>query len=115
VFRPIARHPLQGEDYFRISSDVKGQKLIHAGMETPIGAENAPRLAGALEELSRGGATSPPASTEDAAGIDPPKPGSAPRSKAPRAVPCSSQPKSAWNRTLLSELNSESEVMIYFR
>jgi len=41
-------------EYRRISSAVKGQNLLHAGEEIPIQAENAPRLAAAVEELRRG-------------------------------------------------------------
>jgi hypothetical protein len=41
------------EQYRRIQGSVRGQKLLHAGEEIPIQAENAPRLAAAVEELRR--------------------------------------------------------------
>ncbi len=41
-------------EYRRISGAVRGQALLHAGEEIPIQAENAPRLAAAVEELRRG-------------------------------------------------------------
>jgi hypothetical protein len=42
------------EEYRRISGSVRGQALLHAGEEIPIEAENAGRLAVAIEELRRG-------------------------------------------------------------
>lgn len=39
------------EEYRRISGSVRGQALLHAGEEIPIEAENAGRLAAAIEEL----------------------------------------------------------------
>jgi hypothetical protein len=42
------------EEYRRISGSVRGQALLHAGEEIPIEAENAGRLAAAIEELRRG-------------------------------------------------------------
>ena len=39
-------------EYRRISSAVHDQKLLHAGEEIPITAENAPRLTAAVEALS---------------------------------------------------------------
>jgi len=39
--------------YRRISSAVHDQKLLHAGEEIPIAAEQAPRLAAAVEELRK--------------------------------------------------------------
>jgi len=40
-------------EYRRISSAVKEKKLLHAGEEIPIIAENAPKLAAAVEALRR--------------------------------------------------------------
>ena len=40
-------------EYRRISSAVHEQKLLHAGEEIPITAENAPRLAAAVEALKQ--------------------------------------------------------------
>jgi hypothetical protein len=42
------------EEYRRISGSVRGQALLHAGEEIPIEAENAGRLAVAIDELRRG-------------------------------------------------------------
>jgi hypothetical protein len=42
------------EEYRRMSGSVRGQALLHAGEEIPIEAENAGRLAAAIEELRRG-------------------------------------------------------------
>jgi len=42
------------EEYRRIRGAVRGQALLHAGEEIPIEAENAGRLAAAIEELRRG-------------------------------------------------------------
>jgi hypothetical protein len=42
------------EEYRRISGSVRGQALLHAGEEIPIEAENAGRLAVAIEEMRRG-------------------------------------------------------------
>jgi hypothetical protein len=41
------------EQYRRIQGSVRGQALLHAGEEIPINADNAPRLAAAVEELRR--------------------------------------------------------------
>jgi hypothetical protein len=41
------------EQYRRIQGSVRGQALLHAGQEIPIVAENAPRLAAAVEALRR--------------------------------------------------------------
>ena len=41
------------EEYRRLKVDVRGHKLLHAGEEIPIEAENGPRLATAIEELRR--------------------------------------------------------------
>ena len=48
-------------EYRRISGAVRGQALLHAGEAIPINAENAPRLAAAVEALRRA-----PAVGEDA-------------------------------------------------
>jgi hypothetical protein len=42
------------EEYRRMSGSVRGQALLHAGEAIPIEAENAGRLAAAIEELRRG-------------------------------------------------------------
>ena len=44
------------EEYRKIRGAVRGQALLHAGEEIPIEAENAGRLAEAIEELRRGAA-----------------------------------------------------------
>jgi hypothetical protein len=44
---------ITADEYRRISSAVSGEKLLHAGEEIPIEAENAPRLAAAIEDLRR--------------------------------------------------------------
>jgi hypothetical protein len=41
------------EEYRRLSVDVRGHALLHAGEEIPIEAENGPRLAAAIDELRR--------------------------------------------------------------
>ena len=48
-------------EYRRISSAVRDQKLLHAGEEIPITAENAPRLAAAVEALRRASTPTLPA------------------------------------------------------
>jgi hypothetical protein len=44
---------ITADEYRRIASAVSGGKLLHAGEEIPIEAENAPRLAVAIEDLRR--------------------------------------------------------------
>ena len=44
---------ITADEYRRISSAVTGEKLLHAGEEIPIEAENAPRLAAAIEDMRR--------------------------------------------------------------
>lgn len=44
---------ITADEYRRIASAVSGEKLLHAGEEIPIEAENAPRLAAAIEDLRR--------------------------------------------------------------
>jgi hypothetical protein len=52
---------ITAEQYRRIGGAVQGQALLHAGEAIPINAENAPRLAAAVEALRRA-----PAVGEDA-------------------------------------------------
>ena len=62
---------ISADQYRRISSSVKDQKLLHAGEEIPIDAEHATQLAAAVEDLRRGTRASNGASAGDAADIEP--------------------------------------------
>lgn len=54
------------EEYRRLSVDVRGHALLHAGEEIPIEAENGPRLAAAIDELRRNAKAEPAAIVEPA-------------------------------------------------
>jgi len=44
---------ITADEYRRISGAVSGERLLHAGEEIPIEAENAPRLAAAIDDMRR--------------------------------------------------------------
>ena len=50
---------ISDNDYRNIHSRVAGEKLLHAGEEIPISAENAPRLSAAIEQMRREAALLP--------------------------------------------------------
>jgi len=54
------------EEYRRLKVAVRGHKLLHAGEEIPIEAENGPRLAAAIDELRRNAKVEPTAVVEPA-------------------------------------------------
>ncbi len=64
---------ITADEYRRISSAVTGEKLLHAGEEIPIEAENAPRLAAAIEDMRRqreAEAAATPTADPQATGVD---------------------------------------------
>ena len=64
---------ITADEYRRISSAVSGGRLLHAGAEIPIEAENAPRLAAAIEEMRRqreAEAAATPSTDSEATGAD---------------------------------------------
>jgi hypothetical protein len=68
---------IKPEQYRRIQSSVRGQKLLHAGEEIPIEPKNAPRLSAAVEELRRvqkADSNAGPRAGEQAGMIDAPAP-----------------------------------------
>lgn len=65
------------EEYRRLSVDVRGHALLHAGEEIPIEAENGPRLAAAIEELRRSAKLDLTASAEPVDAAEEQAPGNA--------------------------------------
>jgi len=57
---------ITADEYRRISSAVHDQKLLHAGEEIPINAENAPRLAAAVQALKQQDPPAPSPAQADA-------------------------------------------------